>query len=329
MNIKRILVPVDGSEGGQAALDHAIGLLDGHAAELLVTLAIEPIPLRLGAQVTLPGENVRMLADEQRLIAEDRLAQLEGELRERGLAVRTLIGTGAANDVILGAARKHTADMIVMATHARTGIAHALLGSIAEKVIRGAACPVLTVRRKPRRRSRREETAMKIARILVPVDFSRHSLKALAWAIDFAEPFGAAIDLVHVVEPIAYATPADLYAGMATQLGNLLAEQRRSARQQLDELAAKYAKRGVSLRIHLRDGIAYREIVDAAKQLNADLVVQATHGRTGLSHVLLGSVAERVVRTSECPVLTIRTTAAGTKKRPAAAKKKAATKKSR
>lgn len=172
---------------------------------------------------------------------------------------------------------------------------------------------------------------MKVSKILVPVDFSRHSLKALAYAIDFAEPFAAEVVVLHVVEPVAYATPADLYAGMATQLGNLLAEQRRSAREQLDELATKYRDRGVQLRIQLRDGVAYREIVDAGKELRANLIVQATHGRTGLAHVLLGSVAERVVRTAECPVLTIRTTGAagkaGTKK--AAKKKRAAATKKR
>lgn len=171
---------------------------------------------------------------------------------------------------------------------------------------------------------------MKIKKILVPVDFSRHSLRALDYAVDFARPFDAEITMLHVVEPVAYATPADLYAGMATQLGNLLAEQRRSARQQLDELAGKYSARGVAIQAHLRDGVAYREIVDAAKQMGADVIVQATHGRTGLAHVLLGSVAERVVRTAECAVLTIRTTGSkGTSSAKKAAKKKraAATKK--
>jgi nucleotide-binding universal stress UspA family protein len=155
MKIERILVPVDGSDGAQAALDHAIDLLPGHPAELLVVLALEPIPLRLGAQVTLRGENVRMLADEQRLIAEDRLAQLESDLRERGLRVRTLLGTGPADEVILRAAKKHAADLILMSTHARSGIAHALLGSITEKVMRGATCPVLTIRGYNRKRGRK------------------------------------------------------------------------------------------------------------------------------------------------------------------------------
>lgn len=146
MKIQRILVPIDGSEGAQAALDAALDLQPGHPAEILIVLALEPIHLRIGAQITQRGENVRMIADEQRLIAEDRLAQLESDLRGRGVAVRTFLGTGPADDVILSAAKKHGADMIVMSTHARSGIAHALLGSITEKVIRGAECPVLTIR---------------------------------------------------------------------------------------------------------------------------------------------------------------------------------------
>jgi len=160
---------------------------------------------------------------------------------------------------------------------------------------------------------------MNIGKIAVPVDFSRHSLEALEYAIEFAKPLGAEIILLHVVEPVAYATPADLYAGMATQLGSLLAEQRRSARGQLEAIAEEYGDRGVSLRTQMRDGVAYREIVEAAKRLRADLIIQATHGRTGLAHVLMGSVAERVIRTAECPVLTIRTS--GKKRAKPAAKK--------
>lgn len=148
---------------------------------------------------------------------------------------------------------------------------------------------------------------MNIKKILVPVDFSRHSQQALDYALEFAAPLQAEVLVLHVVEPVAYATPADLYAGMATQLGSLLAEQRRSARRQLDQVVEASSKRGVRMSAHLRDGVAYREVVEAAKKLGAGMIIQATHGRTGLAHVLMGSVAERVVRTAECPVLTIRT----------------------
>ena len=146
MTIERILVPIDGSSGAQSALDCAIDFLPAHPAELLIVLAIEPIHLAIAGQVTLPGENVGMIANEQQILAGQHLAKLENDLRGRNLRVRTFLERGSAEDVILKIARKQGADLIVMSTHARTGIAHALLGSITEKIIRSAPCPVLTVR---------------------------------------------------------------------------------------------------------------------------------------------------------------------------------------
>jgi nucleotide-binding universal stress UspA family protein len=147
---------------------------------------------------------------------------------------------------------------------------------------------------------------MQIKRILVPVDFSKHSLKALDYAVDFAKTVDAELHILFVIEPVAYATPADFYAGMATQLSSLITEQRRSAARQLEALQAKLRKKRVNVKSILRSGIAYQEIVDGAKKAKADLIIHATHGRTGLSHLVMGSVAERVVRSAPCPVLTLR-----------------------
>lgn len=158
MTIERILVPIDGSSGAQSALDYAVDLLPAHPAELLIVLAIEPIHLAVAGQVTLPGENVGMLANEQQILAGEHLARLESDLRGRNLRVRTFLKRGSAEDVILATARREAADLIVMSTHARTGIAHALLGSITEKIVRNAPCPVLTVRgyaTKTRKKGRR------------------------------------------------------------------------------------------------------------------------------------------------------------------------------
>lgn len=147
---------------------------------------------------------------------------------------------------------------------------------------------------------------MRIKKILVPVDFSKHSLKALDYAVEFAKAFKAELHVLFVIEPVSYATPADFYAGMATQLSSLITEQRRTASRELSQLQARLAKKGATVKTALRSGIAYQEIVDAAKKLKADMIVHATHGRTGLSHLVMGSVAERVVRTATCPVLTVR-----------------------
>jgi len=146
---------------------------------------------------------------------------------------------------------------------------------------------------------------MKIKRVLVPIDFSKQSLKALDYGADFAKSLGAELVTLFVIEPIYYAVP-DLAGAAAGVAGGLLDEQRKSGQQQLERLQARYAKRRIKLRALVQTGTPYQAIVDTAKSIKADLIVLSTHGRTGFSHLLMGSVAERVVRTAECPVLTLR-----------------------
>jgi nucleotide-binding universal stress UspA family protein len=144
---------------------------------------------------------------------------------------------------------------------------------------------------------------MMIKRILVPIDFSPNSIRALDYAIELGKPFKTRLSVLYVVEPIYYAVP-DFTGSPA--MGELLIEQMGTARAQLARLAGQYAKRRIKLQALLETGTAYEAIVETAKQIKADLIAMATHGRTGVSHLLLGSVAERVVRTAPCPVLTLR-----------------------
>lgn len=143
---------------------------------------------------------------------------------------------------------------------------------------------------------------MKIKRILVPVDFSESSLAALDNAIGLSRSLGASLDILCLVEPFVYAP----LAGPAVDLSAIREEQERISRQRLSKLERQLAKRRVRCRAELRLGNPYRTIVERATKLPADLVVMGTQGRSGLSHLLLGSVAERVVRSAPCPVLTVR-----------------------
>lgn len=146
---------------------------------------------------------------------------------------------------------------------------------------------------------------MPISQILVPVDFSDVSMQALEYAVDLAKGVGAEVAAVFVVEPLYYAAPPTAY-GAASQVAMMLDDQRKLGREQLAKLAATMAKRGVKLRTVLQEGTPYERIADTAKRLKADLLVMATHGRSGLTHLLMGSVTEKVVRMSPCPVLTLR-----------------------
>jgi nucleotide-binding universal stress UspA family protein len=141
----------------------------------------------------------------------------------------------------------------------------------------------------------------KVKRILVPVDFFEPSLAALRFAIDLARSLRARLEIVHVVEAVTYAP----MIGSAVDLDRFREQQERAAQHRLAGLAADLRRRRVRCRTLLRIGAAPSTIVDLAKRTAADLIVMATEGRHGVGRLLLGSVAERVVRSAECPVLTV------------------------
>jgi nucleotide-binding universal stress UspA family protein len=141
-----------------------------------------------------------------------------------------------------------------------------------------------------------------IKKILCPTDFSESSAVGVEAAVDLASRLGASIELVHVIQPPIYVGWEDSPAGLAAS-AQVLEQAREHAQQQLDAMAKKYAARGVPVQSQLLEGSAHQEIAELSKQV--DLVVMSTHGRTGLPHLFLGSVAERVVRTAHSPVMTV------------------------
>lgn len=156
-------------------------------------------------------------------------------------------------------------------------------------------------------------------RILVPTDFSTASQQALDYAIEFSRTLKAELILLHAVEP-AYFTGATGVYGVGFDSGLVQQQIESAAREQLARLAARLKEKRLAVRTALSLGPPAGAITAAAGKLKPDLIVMATHGRTGLSHALLGSVAERVVRTAPCPVLTIppKRTAASPKRTAAA-----------
>jgi nucleotide-binding universal stress UspA family protein len=137
---------------------------------------------------------------------------------------------------------------------------------------------------------------MEIRHILAPTDFSAPSCRAVTAACELAQTFGAKLSLLHVIEVPAYAIE------VALPLENL----ERDARRELALLLPEAASAHVDVTRLVELGVPYQRIVETATAEQVDLIVMATHGRTGLSHLVLGSVAERVVRLAPCPVLTIR-----------------------
>jgi len=139
--------------------------------------------------------------------------------------------------------------------------------------------------------------------VIVPVDFSSFSDKALDYAVVFAQQFGASLVLLHVVEPMVY---PENYLTVPAVSDDINTSLMKAGEEKLAAQCAHFNGESVSVKPMTRLGRPYVEITEAAKELEADLIVLATHGHTGLKHVLLGSTAERVVRHAPCPVLTVR-----------------------
>ncbi len=157
--------------------------------------------------------------------------------------------------------------------------------------------------RKPGLTPEQSELARRINTILVPIDFSVHSKNALKYAVPMAEDFDASLHLVYVVEPTIY--PADLGFGQVV-LPGVEDELRQKGAEELEELI----KREIGTRVHssytVRTGNPHQEILAEAEERGVDMIVVATHGHSGVEHMLFGSTAERIVRKARCPVLTIR-----------------------
>jgi nucleotide-binding universal stress UspA family protein len=165
--------------------------------------------------------------------------------------------------------------------------------------------PVRRARKSPTRVSNgssKGHTSITIKKILAPTDFSPASEKGLKYALRFAREFGAEVTLLHILEPIV----PFAFEGVPMRLPIEETGWSDAARA-LKALEVSTRAKGVTtVRALTRQGIASHEIVDAAKELDVDLIVMATHGYTGLKHFCIGSTAERVVRAAPCPVLVVR-----------------------
>ena len=143
---------------------------------------------------------------------------------------------------------------------------------------------------------------IEIKTILCPVDFSSGASAATEYAVGLAEKLGARVHLLHVYPLPMLAAPD----GGLMVTPEVVARMSTESERAISEVAARYVGRGAEIETHVSDGAPYAEILRKAEKIGADLIVMGTHGRSGIAHLLLGSVAEKVVRSSPIPVLTVR-----------------------
>jgi nucleotide-binding universal stress UspA family protein len=227
---------------------------------------------------------------------ETRRTAMEDDAETRtGIEISSHLVRGIApGETIVESASSLGCELIVMGTHGRRGLSHLLLGSVAERVVRTSKVPVLTVR---------SDAAINPdgpQRILVPHDFSAASAAAIETAVAWAHALGAEITLLHVVEPVVY---PEFYS-VDLLPDDLMARLRTRSEEALQKTATEFAGE-IPIRTAVAMGRASDTITAYVDPEKFDLVVMATRGLSGLEHVLLGSVAESVLRRCRVPMLTV------------------------
>jgi nucleotide-binding universal stress UspA family protein len=296
IEIRRLLCPIDFSEASRHALEHAVVLAKWYESEI-TALHVIHAPLFAQPPILVAGFADAMAASmpNHKAREEELRAWLE-PAHQVGIKTAAIVEDGNAAARILVHASSSQVDLIVMGTHGLSGFERFMLGSVAEKVLRKATCPVMTVPPAAVTTARVPYT-----RLLCPVDFSDSSLAALRFAGSLAEEADANLTILHVVD-----RPDD---GLLVQRFDEPECRRRveeEARGRLEALITDDLRVWCKPSTKVAYGKPYREILQAAEREGTDLIVIGVRGWNALDLTVFGSTTNQVVRRAPCPVLTMK-----------------------
>lgn len=297
ISIQRILCPIDFSEFSAHAIEQAMALARWYRAG---------VTLLYVAWIELPGATFGA-GPGPLALASAEVARLDGEIRafarswlEEGVPLEVHVRPGAAAPQVLAEAHAMTADLIVIGTHGRSGFERLMLGSTADKVLRKASCPVMTV---PRRLHGGSAPRVLFKRIVCATDFSTGSEAALAYALSLAQEADARLTVLHVLEwPEVPAQDEPFGPTLIAAREQWQAQ----LRGRLHEAIPPDARTWCDPEEVVVPGTPYKEILRVGTQSGADLIVMGVQGRGALDLGLFGSTTSEVLRRAACPVLTVR-----------------------
>ena len=294
----RILVPLDTSELAEVALPYA-----------------EQMAGRLGSEITLMSVSHSAGEKEQRVfrsyiqetvaVTKERANRYLEKPTGQDVKVESAILVGNPAEEIVDYAERENIDVIVMATHGRSGIGRWALGSVADKVLRATERPVVLIRAKGARPDLLEKGVFK--RALVPLDGSKESEAVIPYIEELASMLGAEVTLLQVLAIVYHVYISGDAPAQVPYTEEEMKPLKASAESYLEKVGSGLKGKGVTTKCQVRVGAAGHEIIKLADEIGADIVAMSTHGRSGVGRLVFGSVAEKVVRTGNTPVLLVRT----------------------
>ena len=293
LKIKLILCPIDFSEFSERAYQHALSLAEHYQAKLVAQHVVE-LWRHSSASFAASGGLYEEFRQVLRETGEDHLKQFANSHTHDKIQPELVVHEGSAPDSILSFAQTRKADLIVMGTHGRRGFDHLMLGSVTDRVIRSAPCPVLAVRNAPHdamAASKERTYVHRVSRILFCADFSKNSERALNYALSGAAEYDAELTMLHVLEEVPSLTNTEEALAEATE--------------QLDKLIPPDVRKICKIKTVVRVGKPYREIIQFALEAQTDLVTMGVRGRGALDRAVFGSTTYRVMQLGSCPVLAV------------------------
>jgi len=288
IHVDRVLCPTDGSACAERARRRAFHVADRFDAAVHV-IHVDEREVDLADVIDIHESDV----------LEDLHAPIDWDEDKRSTsptAIERRVVHPSAPEGILSYATECDVSLIVLGTHGRRGVRRAVLGSVAEEVVRRATCPVITVGR-----GAHPPEAMHGGDILVPIDFSEYQVRLLAHAREIARAYDMTMTLLHVVEIQGLPGVYDVFSG-SPEPSTIARRTETVLEQRADELRAA----GLDVNVEVRTGHVAAQTLAVADELDVEFLAIATHGRSGVERMLIGSVAENVLRRAACPVFTVK-----------------------
>ena len=287
-DIRRILCPTDFSEFSDMAFRYALSIAQHYRGKLFVEHVVESWQHPEAAFV--PAHYYVEFRSHLLRKGQEELQKFVENHANNGIRPEPVVDQGIAADSILAFAEAQEVDLIVMGTHGRRGFDRLMVGSVTERVLRKASCPVLAVH-KPSRDflSLREQDPIRLNRILFCTDFSENSRRALGHALSLTAEYNAELTLLHVLKDIPGAPIIDEAIAM-DQLNNLIPPEKPKAGR---------------IRSVVRRGSAYEQIIQFSLETQPDIVIMAVRGHGSLNLAVFGSTTYRVIQLGPCPVLAV------------------------
>lgn len=300
MAFKKILVAIDGSEISEKVLDSILGMADRFKSEL-VLLAVTGSHAHFEESVADKDREGVPIGDESQG-ADRYLEHKAAPLREQGFTVTNVVKPGIPAETILSAAAETGADLIAMGTHRESVLARGILGSVTDTVLRSSPVPVLAIN--PDGTNMTAMPKWTPSAVIIPLDGSKLAEECVPTALEIAKACDAEVIFIRAIRLPSYAIsgPGSEYYGVDYGVS----AQRADAQEYLAQFVEMAEAEGISASSHAALGNAAARIVEETKHVPDAMIVISSHGRSGFRRMILGSVADKIVRASHHPALVLK-----------------------